>query len=215
MSSITTEFARNKIIDAMIRGQAIGTPATWYIGIFNHPYTSAATSGSTTTVINDTSKSYTTNENAGGVIRFTSGANSGLARVIASNTATSVTVTSAFPAAPAATDTYIIMRELVGNGYTRTASASSLAAWAGTQGAGTTTASTGTSGKTSNNADIILPQPTGTDWLRADSVGFFDAVSAGNLWFASDLTRAKIFYTDDDAPKIRAGDLSVTILPSA
>jgi hypothetical protein len=29
-----TNFAENKVIDAMPRGQAIGTPATWYVGLF-------------------------------------------------------------------------------------------------------------------------------------------------------------------------------------
>lgn len=29
-----TNFAENKVIDALMRAQAIGTPATWYVGLF-------------------------------------------------------------------------------------------------------------------------------------------------------------------------------------
>ena len=48
-----------------------------------------------------------------------------------------------------------------GNGYARVAYAASLANWAGTQSAGSTTASSGTGGTTSNNAAITLPTSTG------------------------------------------------------
>lgn len=29
-----TNYAENKVIDALMRAQAIGTPATWYVGLF-------------------------------------------------------------------------------------------------------------------------------------------------------------------------------------
>lgn len=29
-----TDFAENKVVDAVLRAQAIGTPATWYVGLF-------------------------------------------------------------------------------------------------------------------------------------------------------------------------------------
>jgi hypothetical protein len=29
-----TNYAENKVIDALLRAQAIGTPATWYVGLF-------------------------------------------------------------------------------------------------------------------------------------------------------------------------------------
>jgi len=50
--------------------------------------------------------------------------------------------------------------EVSGGSYARVQVASSLANWAGTQGAGTTTASSGTGGQTSNNGAITFPAPT-------------------------------------------------------
>src|SRR5688572_20783897 len=44
--------------------------------------------------------------------------------------------------------------EATGSGYARVAVVCSLANWAGTQSVGSTTASTGTGGRTSNNATI-------------------------------------------------------------
>src|SRR5690606_21366039 len=50
--------------------------------------------------------------------------------------------------------------EVTGGSYARVAVTSSLTNWAGTQGAGTTAASSGTSGTTSNNSAITFPTPT-------------------------------------------------------
>ena len=47
--------------------------------------------------------------------------------------------------------------EVTGGGYARVSVARTLAAWAGTQAAGSTTASTGTGGTTSNNNAITFP----------------------------------------------------------
>ena len=52
--------------------------------------------------------------------------------------------------------------EVTGGSYARVAVTSSLANWAGTQSAGSTTASTGTSGTISNNAAITFPAPRPT-----------------------------------------------------
>ena len=54
--------------------------------------------------------------------------------------------------------------EVSGTAYARVAVTSSLANWAGTQGAGTTVASSGTSGLTSNNAAITFPTPGAGGW---------------------------------------------------
>ena len=34
LSTALTDYGENKTIDALLRGQAIGTPATWYIALF-------------------------------------------------------------------------------------------------------------------------------------------------------------------------------------
>src|SRR5437899_12882996 len=50
--------------------------------------------------------------------------------------------------------------EVTGGSYARVSVATSLTAFAGTQAAGSTTASSGTGGQTSNNAAITFPAPT-------------------------------------------------------
>lgn len=72
---------------------------------------------------------------------------------------------------------------LAGTGYARQAIASSLLKWAGTQGAGSTSASSGTSGTTSNN-DIVDFGTAGSNWGTATHYELWDALSGGNrlLW---------------------------------
>lgn len=77
-----------------------------------------------------------------------------------------------------------------GNNYTRIAITASLANFAGTQGAGTTTASTGTGGATSNNVAINFPTSTGA-WASGSNlqaVRTYDASSGGNQTTCIDLT---------------------------
>lgn len=72
-----------------------------------------------------------------------------------------------------------------GNGYARPSYAASLANWSGTQGTGTTVASTGTGGTTYNNNTIAFATSTGAWASSANlvSVWMMDAVSGGNaLW---------------------------------
>jgi hypothetical protein len=73
--------------------------------------TGTATSGSTT-VLTNTGKSYTVNEHAGRSLVITAGAQAGQARRIASNTATAITVTSAFSGALDNTSVYKIVDDL-------------------------------------------------------------------------------------------------------
>lgn len=77
-----------------------------------------------------------------------------------------------------------------GVGYARVAIASSLAAWSGTQGPGTTSASTGTSGRISNNAQLVFPDPTGA-WGAIGWGGIDDASSGGNPLFWGELASPK------------------------
>lgn len=69
------------------------------------------------------------------------------------------------------------------SGYTRAAITSSLADWSGTQGSGTSTASSGTTGAVTNNIDIIFGTPTAD---VPSPVGYFmimDASSSGNMLY--------------------------------
>lgn len=134
-----TDYAENKLVDAVLRGQALGAPATGYVGLFTTCPTDSA---------------------AG--------------------------------------------TEVSGGSYARVAVTSALANWAGTQSAGSTTASSGTSGTTSNNGAITFPAPT-ANWGTVTCWGIFDAASAGNLWIYSTLTVNKTINSGDAAPSFAAG----------
>lgn len=98
--------------------------------------------------------------------------------------------------------------EVSGNNYSRVAVTSSLANWAGTQSAGSTTASSGTGGQTSNNAAITFPTPSGT-WGTVSHFGIYDASSGGNLLFHGSLSVAKTI-NQGDTVSFPAGSLTVT-----
>ena len=100
--------------------------------------------------------------------------------------------------------------EVVGGGYARVAVPASLAAWAGTQGAGTTAASNGTGGTTSNNAVITFPAPTG-NWGQVVGFRIWDAPTGGNALIYQALTTPKTINNGDDPPKFNAGALTIQI----
>ncbi len=117
-----TDYAENKLVDAALRGQSLGAPATWYVGL-------------TTDTCSDAGNG----------------------------------------------------TEPSGNAYARVAVTASLANWAGTQSAGSTTASSGTGGTTSNNGAITFPASTGS-WGTVQAVRWYDASSSGNAWICINLT---------------------------
>jgi hypothetical protein len=139
-----TNFAENRIVDALLRGQALGAPATVHVGLDTVACTEAG----------------------GGT-------------------------------------------EVTGGSYARVAVTSSLANWAGTQSAGSTVASSGTSGTTGNNAPITFPTPTGS-WGTVVSVRFWDAASAGNAWVCTPLTVSQTINTGN-AVSFPAGSLTLQI----
>lgn len=98
--------------------------------------------------------------------------------------------------------------ELSGSGYARVSVTSSLANWAGTQSSGSTTASSGTGGATSNNAAITFPEPT-SSWGQVQAFGVFDAATGGNLLFHGSLTINKTI-NEGDTVTFPAGSLVVT-----
>lgn len=98
--------------------------------------------------------------------------------------------------------------ELTGGSYARVAVTSSLTNWAGTQSAGSTTASSGTGGQTSNNIAITFPTPTAT-WGTATHFGIYDASTGGNLLFHGQLSIAKTI-NESDTVTFPIGTLSVT-----
>ncbi len=129
LAGALTDYAENKIIDALLRGQALGAPVTMYIGLDTVACTDAG----------------------GGT-------------------------------------------EVTGGAYARVAVTSSLANWAGTQSAGSTVASSGTGGTTSNNAAVPFVTPTAS-WGTVVSLRFWDALTAGNAWIWITLTSSQTINT--------------------
>lgn len=100
--------------------------------------------------------------------------------------------------------------EVTGGSYARVAVTSSLANWAGTQAAGSATASSGTGGTTSNNAAITFPAPT-ANWGSITHFALMDAPTGGNMLFLGALNTAKTVNSGDAAPQFAAGALSIQI----
>jgi len=99
--------------------------------------------------------------------------------------------------------------EVSGGNYARVAVTSSLANWAGTQSAGSTTASSGTGGVTSNNGVISFPMPNAT-WGTVTHWFLIDASSGGNPLFCAALTSSQTI-NSGNAVSFAAGALTVTL----
>lgn len=122
--------------------------------------------------------------------------------------------TAVFTEQTAALDANSSMNEAAGGGYARVAVANSLANWAGTQAAASTTASSGTGGVTSNNAAITFPAisadwTTGTEkiWAWAE----YDAATTGNLLNWGGLTTVQSILNGQAAPSFSAAQLTQTV----
>lgn len=144
-----TDYAENKIVDALLRGQSLGAPATMYVGL------ATAASSCETGSVTEVSTS--------------------------------------------------------GTAYARAAVTSSLANWAGTQSAGSTTASSGTGGQTSNNGTITIGSTATASWGSVTHFFLADASTAGNIWICQSLTTAKTINSGDPAPTFSAGALTFTL----
>ena len=99
--------------------------------------------------------------------------------------------------------------EVTGGSYARVAVTANLTNFAGTQSAGSTVASSGTGGQTSNNGAIAFPAPT-ANWGTVSHFGIFDAASSGNLLFWGALSASKNVNNGDAAPQFNAAALTVT-----
>lgn len=106
--------------------------------------------------------------------------------------------------------------EVAGGNYARVAVPKTVSAWAGTQGAGTTVASTGSSGETSNNGDVTFPAPS-ANWGTITGVGVYDSATGGNLLYVHQLLNSsgvaitRSILAGDDAPYFGAGQLKITV----
>lgn len=95
-------------------------------------------------------------------------------------------------------------------GYARVAVTCNLTNWSGTQGAGTTVASTGTLGTIYNNIAITFGAPTAA-WGTVVGFGLFDAATAGNRILYGTLGASTAVNLGDPAPSFAAGALSIQI----
>jgi hypothetical protein len=100
--------------------------------------------------------------------------------------------------------------EVTGGSYARVAVPCSLANWSGTQGSGTTTASSGSNGTTSNNGTITFPAPT-ANWGVITGFAIFDAATGGNMLIWGALTVAKTVNNADAAPTFPAAAFAFQI----
>lgn len=99
--------------------------------------------------------------------------------------------------------------EVSGGSYARVGVTAALANFAGTQSAGSTSASSGTGGTTSNNGAINFPTPS-AGWGAVTHIGIYDALSSGNLLFWAALTTPKTINSGDTV-SFAAGALTVQI----
>lgn len=99
--------------------------------------------------------------------------------------------------------------ELSGSGYARASVPASLAAFAGTQGSGSTAASSGTSGVTSNNLDVDFGTAL-SNWGPASHVAIFDAAIDGNLLLFGELSKTKVIKSGMKV-KFKPGTMVLTL----
>lgn len=104
--------------------------------------------------------------------------------------------------------------EASGTGYARVALNASLANWAGTQSAGSTVASSGTGGQTSNNSAVTFGSPT-ANWQPTGGYiwGFalYDQATGGNLIGWASLTTPQQVLNGQAAPSFAIGTLTMTL----
>jgi hypothetical protein len=100
--------------------------------------------------------------------------------------------------------------EVSGGSYARVAVTSSMANWAGTQGAGTTVASTGSGGTTSNNNAITFPAPT-ANWGTVVAAALMSASSGGTMLASGAVSPNQAINNGQAAPSYPAGTLVFTL----
>lgn len=89
-----------------------------------------------------------------------------------------------------------------GSNYARVGVAASLANFAGTQGATSTSASTGISGTTSNNVVITFPAPGASAWGNVWAVQTYDAATGGNCLYVAPMPSVQYINANSSAPLI-------------
>ena len=203
---LDTQYKINKKIDNEYRGQSNAFPATRYVGLIvasagQSPRSTAVTSGQYTVPATLNGRLYKCTTSG------TTGSGEPAWPTTAAGTVTDGTAvwTEQTTALQAGT-----IPEGSATGYARVAVASTEANWSGTQGAGTTTASSGTnSGQISNNNAISFAQVTTALGLVV-GVGMWDASTSGNAWeFAIQSSGTPTNISANISPNIAAAALTI------
>jgi hypothetical protein len=213
MKMLYTSFLANNIVDHIFRGQTYVPPtATMSVGLLTSTMgprqnSFAYTSGDTISLTANDGKTHLYECTSSGT---TASSQSTLYpgvfdEVITDGTADFTEQTSAALRPGTAVEASY-------TGYSRTVVAASLANWAGTQGAGTTAASNGTSvPTTSNNGTITIgTSNTGTIayiWAQA----LFDVSTSGNMLTVEGLNTVKTINPGDPAPFFSPAGLSFSV----
>lgn len=100
--------------------------------------------------------------------------------------------------------------EVTGGSYGRASIACSLVNWSGTQSAGSTSASTGNTGTTTNNVEIAFPTPS-ANWGVVTHFAIYDSPTSGNMLFWAALTDSKTINNGDPSPSFPINSLSIQI----
>lgn len=217
-----SDFLENRFLDGFFRGGCLTTAgaagaSTVVKGIWT---------ASTAYVLGDIVVPHASMTGAGGkLLKCTTAGTSGVTNTLAiGNPGTTVTdnaiaIWTVIATVPALDQLYVGLltaapsdsgggTEVSGGSYARVAVASTLANWAGTQGAGTTVASTGTAALTSNNNAITFPLSTGS-WGTATHFGIYDQATGGNLLYWAALTASQVI-PSGATTSFAAGQLTVT-----
>jgi hypothetical protein len=209
----TSNYLQNNLIDFVLRAQTFSPAATLYVGLLTcsqgtKQTSTSYTSGDTVSIIASDGKNHLYKCTTTGTTAGTSPTYPGVPdEVITDNTAVFTEQTSVLEAAGAT------LVEVSGGSYARVAITSGLTEWAGTQGSGTTAASSGASATTSNNSDITFPTAT-ADWAASPvevwGIGIWDASTAGNLYFFGGLSSSSLI-ASGNITKILAGSLTLAV----
>lgn len=209
-----TDFLENRLIDWLLRGQAAGItgasaaagtgPTSTFLGLYRatagiSPRSTAVTVGQTTVPATSNGRMYrcTTAGTTGAGEPTWSTTNGG---TTSDGTAVWTEMTPDFEA----NNANVTGIEVSGSNYSRVTIASSLANWAGTQGAGTTVASTGSSGTTSNNGTLSFPTPS-AGWGTIAAMVLSDATTGGNALLYGVMAVPKVVNSGDTVPVNAAG----------
>jgi uncharacterized protein YfiM (DUF2279 family) len=193
MTTGLTNYAENKLTDAILRAQSLGAPTTLYVALLKCSKGIAARS--TAYALNDTVVVSTSNGRYQFYKVTTAGTTAGSAPSYPGVAGEAITDGTAVLTEQAASldDTTAFSEPTPGSlGYNRQSITAALANWSGTQSAGSTAASSGTGGQSSNNGSVAFGPSSTTGWAVGSEMiwGFaiYDAATSGNAWLWGALT---------------------------